>query len=251
MNKIFTLTAIFFVSLFTTNLNIKAQDADVSQLIVQDYYNIELPSLAVLFENAKSSSTVKYYDARKEAEKSLLKTIKGDWLKYFKIVGSYQYGIMGATSSLSEQNQTTTVYQLSNSKQTWYNVGVAFSVPFDEFFDRKNKIKKQKFEMEATYAEVERWHDEQKMRIIEVYTRALQSLAVLKAKAETMVVANAQYKIAEDDFINGRIKPADLTARKSIQTNAIVDYELTKATLNASLLQLEVLSNTKIIKKAN
>ena len=65
-----------------------------------------------------------------------------------------------------------------------------------------------------------------------------------------MVLASAQYKIAESDFINGKIDAADLSARKSVESDAIVNYAQTKASLNMYLLQLEVLSNTKIINNA-
>lgn len=237
--KIIAVFLCYFISLST-----KAQDLD-------DYNHVELPPLEVLFENAKSSATVRYYNSRKEAEKSMLKTVKNEWLRYFKIIGAYQYGIVGSLSTITDSNQTQTlpINHLANTKQSFYNIGVGVSVPLDELFDRGNKVRRQKMEMEATEAEVERWHDEQKIRIIETYSKAKLFLNLLKIKAEAMVIAQAQYKVAESDFINGKINPADLSARKGVETDARVNYEQAKAELSMALLQLEILSQTEILNK--
>ncbi len=225
------------------------EDIDILELTDEDYFKIKLPPLPLLFENAKRSSNVKFFDIRQKANTSMLRTEKRDWLKYFKLVAGYQYGVMSDNSYLANQT-TPQVSQVSGSKQSWYNVGISVSVPFDDLFDRNNRVKRRKLEMEATAAETERWYDEQKIRIIQAYTLSLQFLTVLKAKSETMVLASAQYKIAESDFINGKIDAADLSARKSVESDAIVNYAQTKASLNMYLLQLEVLSNTKIINNA-
>ncbi|MEN9918743.1 MAG: hypothetical protein RL662_1179 [Bacteroidota bacterium] len=249
-NKYLLTKLLILILCFSIFPVLKAQKLDSLMSVGQiDYENIDLPPLQILFENAKSSATVKYYGARKEAEKSMLKTVTNQWLKYFKIVGAYQYGIMGTTSNFTDQGQVDNpvVNQLSNSKQTWYNIGLAVSIPFDELLDRGNKIRRQKMEMKATEAEVERWHDEQKIRIVESYSNAKLFLSLLKIKSEAMIIANAQYRIAESDFVNGRIRPADLSARKGVQTDAIVNYEEAKSQLMMALLQLEILAKTKII----
>lgn len=229
----------------------KAQQIDSLAKEIDEYYHVELPPLAILFENAKSSATVKYYDSRKEAEKSMLKTVKNEWLKYFKIIGAYQYGIVGALSTISESNQTQTlpINHLATTKQSFYNIGFGVSVPLDELFDRGNKVRRQKMEIQATEAEVERWHDEQKIRIIEAYSKAKLYLNLLKVKGEAMIIAQAQYKVAESDFINGKISPADLSARKGVETDAKVNYEQAKSELSMALLQLEILSKTEILNK--
>ena len=62
-------------------------------------------------------------------------------------------------------------------------------------------------------------------------------------------VDEGPYCITGKDFINGKISVQDLGRQKSAYTTAASEYEVTKADLNSSLLQLEILAKTKIISK--
>jgi outer membrane protein TolC len=141
------------------------------------------------------------------------------------------------------------LFQYSDIEQSYYSAGGSISIPLDDLFDRPNRVKRQKLQMQATQMEVERWHDEQKLRIIEAYTSAEQNLSLLKIKIEALTFVNAQYKIAENNFINGRINAEELSLQKRNQVSVYADYEQTKAMLNHALLSLEVLAKMKIINK--
>lgn len=218
----------------------------IESLKTDDYLNLRLPPLDVLFENAKNSAAVDFYKVKMEEEASALKTERRSWLKYFRFNSTYQWGLMGINSAFSDTD-TPLFYQYSGTRQNWYNIGASISIPFDDFFDRKNRITRQKLKTNATQVEMEKWHDEQKLRIIEVYTTAIKELSVLKLKTESLTFANAQYMEAEQDFLNGRLSAVELSVIKSRQMSALETYEDTKAELNKALLQLEVLSKTKIL----
>lgn len=220
----------------------------IESLSPDDYLNLRLPSLEVLFENAKNSAAVDFYKVRMEEEASALKTEKRSWLKYFRFSSSYQWGLMGINSAFSDTD-TPLFYQYSGARQNWYNIGASISIPFDDFFDRKNRITRQKLKTKATQVEMEKWHDEQKIRIIEVYTKAVKELSVLKLKAESLSFANTQFTLAQQDFLNGNIRAGDLGQIKSMQMNALESYEQTRSELNKALLQLEILSKTKILNR--
>lgn len=222
--------------------------AGIESLSPNDYLNLRLPSLEVLFENAKNSAAVDMYKVRMEEEASALKTERRSWLKYFKIHSTYQWGLMGINSSFSDTN-TPLFYQYSGARQNWYNIGASVSIPFDDFFDRKNRITRQQLKTRVTQVEMEKWHDEQKLRIIEQYTKAVKELSVLKLKAESLSFANAQFELAQQDFLNGKVEAGELRQIKSIQMNALESYEQTRSELNRALLQLEVLSKTKILNR--
>ena len=96
---------------------------------------------------------------------------------------------------------------------------------------------------------MEKWHDEQKLRIIEMYTKAVKELSVLKLKAESLSFANTRFELAQQDFMNGNIDANELSQIKSIEMNALESYEQTRAELNMALLQLEVLAKTKILNR--
>lgn len=224
-----------------------AQDG-IESLSPDDYLNLQLPSLEVLFENAKNSPAVDFYQVRMEEEASILKTERRSWLKYFRVHSTYQWGIMGINSAFSDTD-TPLFYQYSGARQNWYNIGASVSIPFDDFFDRKNRITRQQLKTKATQVEMQKWHDEQKLKIIEMYTKAVKELSVLKLKAESLSFANSQFELAQQDFLNGNIKAGELSQFKSIQMNALESYEQTRSELNRALLQLEVLSRTKILNR--
>lgn len=220
----------------------------IESLSPDDYLNLRLPPLEVLFENAKNSAAVDLYKVKMEEEASALKTEKRSWLKYFRFSSSYQWGLMGINSSFSDTD-TPLFYQYSGARQNWYNIGASITIPFDDFFDRSNRIARQKLKTKATEVEMEKWHDEQKLKIIEMYTKAVKELSVLRLKTESLSFANTQFELAQQDFLNGNIQAGELSQLKKIQTDALETYENTRAELNRALLQLEVLSKTRILNR--
>lgn len=227
---------------------IGAQNNKFNPLASIDYSTLEIPSLDILFENAKSSPAVEYYQVRMEEEASLLKTEKRSWLKYFKIGGLWQYGRVGINSSFSDE-YTPLFYQYSGATQNLYNVSASISIPLDDIFDRGNRIKRQKLKTRLSQVEIEKWHDEQKIRIIEAYTQVIKELSVLKLKLESLSFANGQFEVISNDFRNGNVGIGELNTVKLMQANALESYEETRGLLARSILQLEVLSKTKIINK--
>lgn len=221
---------------------------DLPEYAPNDYAKMKLPPLDVLFENAKKSAVVELYQVKMEEEASALKTEKRSWLKFFKISTGYQWGRVGITSSFSDEN-TPLFYQFSGSSQSWYNVGASMSVPLNDLLDRKNRIQRQELKTRATKVEIEKWHDEQKLRIIELYMKANRELSIIKSRIEELTLSEAQYKINENDFRNGLIDISILNRAKGIQSTATEEYEKAKAELSTALLQLEVLSKTKIVGK--
>lgn len=245
MNRIPTLIISLSLILFLSP--IKAQE-NIGSLSPSYYLNLELPSLEVLFENAKNSAAVDYYQVKMEEESSALKTEKRSWLKYFRFNTTYQWGLMGINSSFSDTN-TPLFYQYSGGRQNWYNVGVSLAIPFDDFFDRPNRIHRQQLKTKSTQVEMEKWHDDQKMKIIEMYTKAIKELSVLRLKAESLSFANTHFDLSKQNFLNGNIDAGELSQIKTIQMDALESYEQTKSELNKALLQLEILSKTKILNR--
>ena len=220
--------------------------SNVTKLTMEDYLALELPALGTLLENAKQNPTVEFYDTKTEEEKSVLKSERRSWLTYIKLNATYQYGHMNDNSVLYDAN--IPVYnQFRGKEQSWYNVGASLSLPLSEIFDRRNRIRRQRLKIKETELEVGRWHDDQSLKIIDAYTAAIQNLSMLKARAEAVTLAQAQYKISEADFINGKLDAQTLSRQKNIESQAVADYEQTKSQLNKALLRLEVLSRTKII----
>lgn len=222
--------------------------SDFSQLSAEDYATIQLPPLHVLLENAKNSPQVQYYNSNKDEEERELRSIRRNWLKYFKINANYSYGSTDIYAAGYYNESSQYIRPISTGReQSYWNVGASFSMPLEEIFNRRNKIKKQKTRIESIQYEIDRWYDDLSLKVIDAYTQVTENLAVLQSAASSMVHARAQYAVSETDFINGTIDAQMLSRQKSIENTAIREYEQTRAALNSALLRLEVLTSTRII----
>lgn len=222
--------------------------SSLMQLSAQDYLAMKLPPLHVLLENARQSPQVSFYASNKEQEERQLKTIRRTWLKYIKLNANYNYGSTNTyNDNYTDLENPIYVYSASGREQSWYNLGASLSIPLDEIFDRRNRIKRQKEKINSIQFEVDRWYDDLSLKIIDAYTSAVENLSVLQSMTEAMITAKAQYKVSEADFINGVIDAQTLSRQRNIQNVSIREYEQTRSSLNNALLRLEVLSHTQII----
>lgn len=226
----------------------QAQESNIADMTPEDYASLKLPPLDSLYENARKGPAFQILDVRKEGEISLLKKEKRSWLKYFNVNGGYNYGILGNTSSFSD-SATPLYSQYSENAQSSYHVGGGISIPIEDLFDLKPKVNRQKLRIKEIDLQKEQTMDELKQQIIELYTSVLSSISILKLKAESLAFANAQYKIGENDFLNGRGNVSSLNTQKTMQIQALSDYESTRSIINRDLLKLEILTNTPIISK--
>lgn len=246
LKKIFTSICLLF---FLFSLPVQAQEEkSLADMTPEDYASLQLPPLETLFENAKSNPMLEAFKTSEEIEKSLLKKEKRAWLKFFSVGGGYSYGKAGIYSSYSDIN-TPLSNQYSGNAQNNYTVGASITVPIEALFDLRPGAKRQELKIKMINQQKEQSYELLKKEIIEQYSSALSSLAVLKLKIEAVVFANAQFKMGENDFLNGRGDASSLSTQKSTQMTAQIDYEKTRSELNTSLLKLEVMTNTKIFNK--
>lgn len=223
--------------------------ANSQQITNENLLSLDLPSLETLFEGAKRSSMVEFYGYRMEGQELALKTEKRKWLEYFNFFGTYQYGVMGMNSYTNLGTNFPMVFQSSGGEQIWYNFGASVSIPLDKIFDRRNRIKLQQLKLKETLKERDMWYDNQKVKIIELYTKAQELMGNLKYVIEQNILAETQYEISQKDYIMGAITAQDLNTSKGQQVQAFMQLEKVKAELKSSILQLELLSSVKIINK--
>ena len=127
----------FWVWMLFPAFSAMAQDG-IESLSPDDYLNLQLPPLDILFENAKNSAAVDFYTVKMEEEASALKTEKRSWLKYFRVGSTYQWGLMGKLPFLILH---TPFYQFRFVKAGI--TSATLSIPLDDFFDRGNLITRQ------------------------------------------------------------------------------------------------------------
>ena len=235
--------------LFTSATHVVAQEVgNYSRLSEDDYSNIVLPPLDVLFENAKNNPIYEMADVKAAVERKLLAKEKRAFLGFFSLRGSYQYGMFGNESTYTDV-ALAPYLTYSTQAQNGYTVGAGLSIPLDDLFDLKGKISRQRLTLRSAELEREVKYDEIKKNIIEMYAMATSQIRVLKMRSESLVLANVQYEISEKNFANGTIESSDLAVDKERQSTAREAYENSKFELTKSLMILEVISRTPLIRK--
>lgn len=239
MKRIFMIIALFVL----------IKSMCLGQISVDKLLKVYIPPLEELYERAKTTSQVEFYNIKMDGERTLLKVEKNRWFRFINLYGTYQYGVLGVNSFVNAGVDLPLIYQTSGSAQIWYNVGGSININLEELFSIPGRVKKQKQKILEVEKETEMWWNERKLLIAEAYTNAQEALAMLSVKAQAVALANGQYELVEQNFILGKVDGEALSRQKMIQTQVIGDLEETKKNLNNALLRLEILSNIKIINK--
>lgn len=228
---------------------VKAQEVnDYSKTQIEDYTEITLPPLDLLFENVKGAPTYELAQVKEQIERKLLAKEKRAFLGFFSLRGSYQYGMFGNESTYTDV-AIAPYLTYSTSAQNGYTVGAGVNIPLDQLFDLGARVKRQRLNLKSATLEKEIKYEQIKKEIIELYTTATSQLSILKLRAEALILANVQYSIAEKDFTNGTIESTTLSIEKGRQSQALESFEKSKYELTKSLMILEVITRTPILRK--
>lgn len=250
MNRVWIKFYLFFaVILLSNNRLLQAQELNnYDNLTIDDYVTLTLPPLDVLFENAKSAPTYEYAEVSEMVERKTLSREKKTWLGFFSIRGSYQYGTFTNDGSYTDvYTQPFSTY--NKTTQNLWSVGAGVNIPLNDLFDLGGRVKRQKLIVRSYELLKEQQFEEVKKDIITLYTAANSQLNILKLRAESLVLTNVEYAIMEKGFASGTVTSKELAVEKERQSVAKERYESSKAELNRSLMILEVITQTPIIRK--
>jgi hypothetical protein len=242
---------LIFLSLFLVLVPVTGSSQDTLSVLDRqsmELMNLKLPPLEELFEGARKSSMVEFYEYRMEGEQLTLKTEKRKWLSFFSAYASYQYGVMGINSYQNLGEEIPIMYQYSSSDQLWYNAGVSFRFNLEQLFDRKNRIRRQQLMINETRMEREMWYDEQRMEIIDFYTKIEELFLSMEYTLEMYSIAKSQFQDAKKDYVLGNITGQAFTIAKSYEVNSRKDLQKIMSELKANILKLEIITNIKILR---
>ncbi|MEG2157058.1 MAG: TolC family protein [Bacteroidaceae bacterium] len=209
-----------------------------------------LPPLSLFLESVKEHPTVKIFNEKRIIAISEYKTTRMSWLNYLRITGSYQYGKYYAVTGSADEMDPQYVYANDNKRQSQYNIGVNLSIPLGDLFGGyKQNLKSNKAKMREVEYEMATIIENRKLIVLDAYNQVMKELAVFKAKAEAAALYNAQMAISENSYIRGQIDIISLSLEKGRRSNAIVDYESGKVSLQNAITLLEMLTNVKVLNK--
>ena len=203
---------------------------------------LEIENLVI--ENA----TVRRAQSQVEQQKNEYRIEKRNWWNYFRLNGSYAFGRF---NSLNENSETLVDWYQSTSVGTrhTFNLGASISIGLGDLFNRPLKLKNYRYNIEQLQYTQDEVMEERKLRVLEAYNAVTEQLATIKAKAETAALYNAQMKISENNFIQGKIDIISLSLERARRTGAVTNYEQSRVALHNSIVLLEMLTNVRIIKE--
>lgn len=208
---------------------------------------LELPPLSVFLDAVAENATVKRAQSQMEEVQNEYRLQKRDWWNFIRIHGMYGYGRYNLLNNNSDEY--TPMYQSSvTSAQHNFNVGASINIALGDLVNRPLKLKGYRKRMEQMQYAQEEVKEERKLKILEAYNTVTEQLATIKAKAETAALYNAQMKISEYNFIQGKIDITSLAIERARRTDAVTIYEQSRVELHNSIIRLELLTNIKIIK---
>lgn len=222
-------------------------NTETIQEMLNNSEKVELPPLSVFLASVYEHPTIQIYNARRDEELATLKETQSKWLNYFRISGMYQYGMVSALSK--DSGTEDLLYSFNSKAQNQYNIGMALSIPIGDLFGQKHRVNAQKARLRQIEYLYETSIEERKLKILEAYNQVVEQLATLKAKSDAAALYNAQMKISEQDFINGKIDIISLSLERSRRSGAVVSYQEGRAALHNAITLLEMLTNVKIINR--
>ena len=229
---------------FDKATTITGSDSILSML--DDYERIQLPPLSVFLESVYDHPSIRIYEAKREEANAEMKITKREWLSYFRVFGQYQYGRVIQLTSRETIDDPLSMASMGTN-QHLYNAGVSLSIPLGDLFSRKQKVRAKKAHYRQLDYEYEISIEERKLKILQAYNEVLLALSTLKAKSDAAALYNAQMKISEQDFINGKIDIIALSLERGRRSSAVVNYQEGQATLHNAITLLEMLTNVRII----
>jgi Outer membrane protein len=227
--------------------NLIAQEKNVSSYSDNDYSTFKLPPIDTLYAHVSESPHAKYYEQRIVEAQTNLKTEKFKWLKYINVNAGYQYGYLGGQYITG--TETSSYYQSNQNATNYYHVGANISIPFDEIFDKKNRVRNQKAIINQNECERQAFVQGEQLKVAEFYYRAKRCLALFQEVYTTTKLYKSTLDIAQQDFINGKIDVSQLSQIRKTYTDELDILETLRSNLYLNLSELEIISNYKFIKQ--
>lgn len=207
-----------------------------------------LPPLSVFLDAVTENATVKRAQSQIEEVKNEYRTQKRDWWEYFRLNGNYAYGRFNTLTQSAES--MVDWYQSTNvSSRHTFNVGASVGLSLGDIINRPLKLKSYKYRIEQLQYTKDEVMEDRRLKVLEAYNAVTEQLATIRAKAENAALYNAQMKISENNFIQGKIDIITLSLERARRSNAVTNYEQSRVTLHNSIILLEMLTNVKIIKE--
>lgn len=220
---------------------------DTVQSMLDEYEKVQLPPLSTFLASAENHPSALIYRSRVDEANAEYQIVKNSWMDYVRGTASYSYGYNNSYSNLYNPDDPV-IYNKNKNAQNSYSVGAYINIPLGDIINQKQKRKKQKAVLEELKYEYQMSLEDRKLMILKAYNDVVEQLSTIKVKSEAAALYNAQMKISEDDYLNGKITLIALSLERSRRSGALSIYQEARVALHNSITLLEMLTNVTIMK---
>jgi outer membrane protein TolC len=204
-----------------------AQDIDGTNAFnpLLDDITQRIPSLQDLIDSALIHSPL-LMEAQALIDQNRYKVItqKREWLRNFYIdlnVSNFYYdGLTSNQTNLGDINRVLTNQNINNAL-----AGLSIRLPMDYLYDRGNRIKTAKKEVEKSLAARENQKLELRKSIILQYNQLIITQKVLKIANDNQISMQLQKDMGEKEFLNGQMTLYELASISEMNRRAVTDFE--------------------------
>jgi len=222
------------------------QQVDSSKFFnpLTDNITKRLPPLNVLIDSAAyNSPSMRYEDLKADYYYYEQLSAQRAWLEHFSLNVDMNIGVWNF-NDYAAINQSNRFYR-SQSLRNNYALGFYVRFPLATFFDRRNRINKQKkwIELSITQKEINRRF--LATTVIDHYNNLVQYQNYIRIYNSYQNFTMMQMQMAQNEFLNGEIGTAEYTRLKEIQTRGAINFQQAIAQFNKEYQLLEVTTGMK------
>jgi len=206
---------------------VKAQDAENSAVFnpLLDDITQRIPPLQDLIDSAViHSPLLKEAQALIDQNRYKVITQKREWMRNFYIdanISNFYYdGLTTNKTNLGDINKVLTTQNINNALG-----GLSLRLPMDYFWDRGNRIKTAKKEVEKSIAAKDNQKLELRKSIILQYNQLIITQKVLKIANDNQISMQLQRDMGEKEFLNGQMTLYELASISEMNRRAVTDFE--------------------------
>jgi outer membrane protein TolC len=233
--QLFFIPIIGVIIFFISGENLLAQqNKDIEKYInLTEPLEDQLPNLDSLIKIAITNHpTVKVNKALIGSAEARINLAKKSWSNLIRVYSDYSYG--------NQAILYTSGTDLSNVANG-YRIGANLSIPLSEVFLKKDQVKLQKQELEATYYKTKEMELTISNQVIEEYNSALLGQKLMLIRLEMQEKARTNLQQMEMEFNLGNLEATSFLRNQEIYTIAQSEYENARKNFFVAIQKLEIL----------
>lgn len=233
--QLFLIPIIGVIIFFISEENLLAQqNKDIEKYInLTEPLEDQLPNLDSLIKIAITNHpTVKVNKALIGSAEARINLAKKSWSNLIRVYSDYSYG--------NQAILYTSGTDLSNVANG-YRIGANLSIPLSEVFLKKDQVKLQKQELEATYYKTKEMELTISNQVIEEYNSALLGQKLMLIRLEMQEKARTNLQQMEMEFNLGNLEATSFLRNQEIYTIAQSEYENARKNFFVAIQKLEIL----------